>query len=304
METLIFFLYTMDMILNISGRTDIVAFYTPWLMKRFEEGYFLVRNPFYEKSVSRIEMENVDAIVFCSKNPIPILPYLNQIDKPIQFQITCTPYHKDIEPGVPDKKQIIEAIKIISERIGKENTVLRFDPILLNEKYTVDYHIRAFERICSLLDGYIERIIVSFVDLYKNVQNHADELNLKMPDDDDFKTIGRAFSQIAKSHHMKVQSCYEEHDFTKYGWSKEVCVSRKAAFELTGKTNFKIWKARDCGCVEMVDVGVYNSCNHLCKYCYANFDEKKIQLNRADHDPNSPFLIGHSNPDDIIKRRY
>lgn len=292
------------MILNISGRTDIVAFYTPWLMNRFKEGYFLVRNPFYEKSVSRIEMENVDAIVFCTKNPLPILPYLNQIDKPIQFQITCTPYHKDIEPNVPDKKLIVQAIQRIADLIGKENTVVRFDPILFNEKYTVEYHIRAFERLCTLLEGYIQSVIVSFVDPYKNVQKHAKELHLVKPTDSDFQTIGTAFAKIAANHGMKVQACYEEYDFTQYGWSKEVCVSRKTAFELTGKTNFKLWKARNCGCIEMVDVGVYNSCSHLCKYCYANFDEKRIESNRAKHDPASPFLIGHAHHDDIIKRRY
>ena len=136
------------MILNISGRTDIVAFYSDWLMNRFQDGYIDVRNPFNNKMVSRIMLDDVDLIFFCTKNPIPILDKIEKIKKPIYFHITLTGYKEDIEPNVPDKKEIIEAIKKLSKIIGKDNIVIRYDPILLNEKYTVDYHIKAFEKVC------------------------------------------------------------------------------------------------------------------------------------------------------------
>ena len=80
------------MILNVSGRTDIVAFYSDWFRNRYQEGYVDVRNPFYPKQVSRIYFEDVDAIVFCTKNPLPIIDYLEEIKKPILFQVTLTPY--------------------------------------------------------------------------------------------------------------------------------------------------------------------------------------------------------------------
>ena len=135
------------MILNISGRTDIVAFYTPWFINRYKEGFVDVRNPIYPKLVSRIYFNDVDLIVFCTKNPHPILPFLKVINKPILFQVTLTPYKKDIEPNVFNKKQVIEDIKEISNLLGKENVYVRYDPIFLSKKYSLEYHIKAFEKI-------------------------------------------------------------------------------------------------------------------------------------------------------------
>ena len=122
------------MILNVSGRCDIVAFYTKWFMNRYKEGFVDVRNPFYPKMISRIYFDDVDAIVFCTKNPIPIVNELQEIDKPIIFQVTITPYKKDIELNVPDKRKIIEALKKISKFIGSNYVYVRYDPIFVNDK--------------------------------------------------------------------------------------------------------------------------------------------------------------------------
>ena len=117
------------MILNVSGRTDVVAFYTPWFMNRYKEGFVDVRNPIYPKLVSRIYFDDVDCIVFCTKNPHPILPFLKEIKQPILFQVTLTPYKSDIEPNVLDKKRVIEDIKKISNILGSERVYVRYDPI-------------------------------------------------------------------------------------------------------------------------------------------------------------------------------
>lgn len=291
------------MILNVSGRCDIVGFYTEWFLKRYQDGYVDVRNPFYPKQVSRIYFDDVDGIVFCTKNPLPIIPYLDKIEKPILFHITLTPYKKDIEPGVPSKDKIIEGIKEISNIIGSENTYVRYDPILLNDKYSLDYHIKAFNRVCELLDGYIKHIIISFVDDYKNVRNNQKELNLKPITKEDMIETGKYFGSTAKTHGMTVQTCYEEENLVEYGFIKRDCVDRNLAFRLTGKTNFKKWKSRGCDCIEMVDIGVYNSCSHFCRYCYANYDEKQVIKNRQKHNPDSSLLIGELEKDDIIKVR-
>lgn len=105
------------MILNVSGRTDIVAFYTKWFMNRYKEGYVMVRNPFNYHLVNEIYFEDVDLIVFCTKNPLPIIDRIKEIDKPILFHVTITPYNKDIEPNVIDKKDIIEGVKRLSNII-------------------------------------------------------------------------------------------------------------------------------------------------------------------------------------------
>lgn len=294
------------MILNISGRTDIVAFYSEWLIKRFDAGFVDVRNPFNPKLVSRIELDKVNAIVFCTKNPIPIIKYLKQIKKPILFQVTLTPYKSDIEPGVVSKSAIIEAIKEVSSIVGIENIQVRYDPIFISEKYSVEYHLKAFDRLCSLLDGYVKEIITSFIDEYKNVRKNMKILNFRPFTNDDFKQIGEGFYKSASKYNMTVQTCTEEIRLLEYGFINQDCVTKEMAQRLTGKTKFKKWTARkndNCNCVEMVDIGVYNTCSHFCRYCYANYDEKTVNLNRKNHNKNSSLLIGELMEDDIIKHR-
>ncbi len=293
------------MILNVSGRTDIVAFYSKWFMNRYKEGFVDVRNPFYQKLVNRIYFKDVDLILFCTKNPIPILEELTEINHPILFHVTLTPYKNDIEPNVPCKKNIIEAIKKLSDIIGIENLYIRYDPILINDKYTVEYHIKAFDKLCTLLNGYVKHLIISFMDDYKNVRKNKNILNNKLLKEEDYEKIGKNFSKSAKKNGMTVQTCFEDRNLIEYGFKKEDCLSHELAFKKTLKT-YKNWTARKgkkCNCVQMVDIGVYNSCQHFCKYCYANYDEKKVNDNFSHHIEDSTLLIGALEKEDIIKRR-
>ena len=122
------------MILFVSGRTDVVAFYTPWFVNRYKDGYVDVRNPFYPSLVSRIYFDDVDLLYFCTKNPLPIIPYLKKFKKKVLFNVTITPYKNDIELNVPNKSLIIDGVKQIAEIIGKDNIYIRYDPIFLSEK--------------------------------------------------------------------------------------------------------------------------------------------------------------------------
>lgn len=293
------------MVLNVSGRTDIVAFYSDWFIERYKEGYIDVRNPFYPKLISRIYIKNVDLILFCTKNPIPILDKLKYIDKPILFHVTLTPYKKDIEPNVLPKGIIIKAIKKLSKVIGIDNLTIRYDPIFISEKYNLDYHIKAFDKLCSLLNGYVNKIIVSFIDDYKNVRKNEKILNFREFTEKDYEIIGKNFSRIAKENSMTVQTCFENRNLVEYGFIKGECLSHELAYKLTGK-KYKTWKARkgaNCNCVEMVDIGVYNSCKHFCKYCYANYDEKQVNNNFNSHFKDSSLLVGRIEKDDLIKER-
>lgn len=293
------------MILNVSGRTDIIAFYSKWFLNRLNEGYVDVRNPFNPNLVSRINFDDVDLILFCTKNPIPIIDKLDDIKIQYIFHVTITPYKDDIEPNLPSKSDIIEAVKKISTTIGIENVYVRYDPIFISEKYNIEYHIKAFTKLCSLLKGYVKTIIVSFIDNYQNVRKNLPYLKYRSFTEEDYKLIGENFSKIAKNNNMVVQTCFEERNLTEYGFIKGECMSKELAFKLTGKT-YKKWQARKgsaCNCVELVDIGMYNSCNHLCKYCYANYDESKVKININNHDVNSSLLIGHINSNDIIKPR-
>ncbi|MCI8575901.1 MAG: DUF1848 domain-containing protein [Bacilli bacterium] len=294
------------MILNVSGRTDIIAFYSTWFINRYQQGFVDVRNPFSYKQVSRIFFKDVDGILFCTKNPIPFLTIMDKIKHPYFFHVTLTPYQHDIEPNVPDKKKVIEAIKIISKKIGVERIFLRYDPILLNPKYTLEYHCKAFEKMCRLLEGYVKYVIVSFIDIYKNVLHNAGFLNLKNITKEDMKVLGKSFSAIARKYGMTIQTCAEEDNLLDCGFIKRDCLDEEWAHLLTGQIKFKRWKARgreSCQCVQMVDIGFYNSCKHYCKYCYANYNEKVISKNVQLHDNTSSLLIGHLNMEDVIKVR-
>ena len=139
-------------------------------------------------------------------------------------------------------------------------------------------------------------------DEYKNVLKNKNVLQYRKFTEEDYKIIGKNFNKIAKLNNMKVQTCFEDRNLTEYGFTKGECLSHELAYRLTGK-KYKSWKARKCNCVEMVDIGVYNSCKHFCKYCYANYDEKIVNNNFKNHDVNSSLLIGNLEDDDIIKTR-
>lgn len=293
------------MILFASGRTDIPAFYSNWFINRVKAGFVDVRNPFNQNLVSRINFSDVDLIMFCSKNPLPMIDKLKMLKVPVLFHVTITPYSKDVEPNIPDKRLIIEGVKKLSLVLGIDNVVLRYDPIFLSDKYNVDYHIRAFDKLCKNLNGYVNKIIVSFMDEYKNVRINKNILKYRTFTREDYKKIGEAFSKSAMNNGMSVQTCFEDEDLTEYGFVKGECLSHELAYILTGK-KFKssnVRKEKKCECVQMVDIGDYNSCMHMCKYCYANYDEKAVSSNFKMHDDNSSLLIGSVQSDDVIKVR-
>lgn len=293
------------MILFASGRTDIPAFYSNWFINRVKTGFVDVRNPFNQKLVSRIYFSDVDLIMFCSKNPLPMINKLDILKVPVLFHVTITSYGKDVEPNIPDKRLIIEGVKKLSLVLGIDNVVVRYDPIFLSDKYNVDYHIKAFDKLCKNLNGYVNKIIVSFMDEYKNVRSNKNILKYRAFTREDYKKIGEAFSKSAMDNGMSVQTCFEDEDLTQYGFVKGECLSHELAYILTGK-KFKssnVRKEKKCECVQMVDIGDYNSCMHMCKYCYANYDEKMVSSNFKRHDDNFSLLIGTIQNDDVIKVR-
>ena len=284
------------MIINASGRCDICAYYSEWFMNRIREGYVDVMNPFYNEQIKRVSLrkEDIDMIVFCTKNPMPMMKYLDELDEYMtMYQVTLTSYSKDIEVNVPDKKDIIETIKQLSKRYGTKRVIVRYDPILLNEKYTKEYHYMMFERLCSQLDGYITTVIISFVDYKKNVEANKAVLKLIPISDSDAYEMAEKLAEIGRKHGMTLQTCSEKYDFTKLGLRNESCISSKVVFELTGKViGHKKIKGRDyCKCAASTDIGAYNCCPHFCRYCYANYKEYDVMNNYNIHDVSSTMLL-------------
>ncbi len=304
------------MVLFISGRTDILTYYSNWLIKRMRAGYVDTRNPYNPNLVSRINFSNVDIVVFCTKNPHPFIKYLDEAQKllnnvPFIFHVTMTPYNDDIEPIIGKiKKDVIEDIKYLSTRYGKDRIFVRYDPIFKSKRYTIDYHIKAFNKLVTSLNGYVGNIVISFIDLYKNVLHNKRILKLEEINDDDLNKLASEFGKIAKENNINIFTCGEKMKLLEYGFIKGACLSKSYAInlmsELGKSVKFKKQSNRKnsyCECVEMVDIGAYNCCLSKCKYCYANFDEKTVNCNYLLHDEDSSLLIGHLNEDDVIKER-
>jgi len=295
------------MILSISERTDIVAFYMPWFLNRLKEGYADVRNPFYPKQVSRIllDQDHIDAIIFCTKNPLPLLKNIDKIPFPFIVQVTITPYLKEIEPNVLPKKEILKAVKEISRIIGKERVYVRYDPIFLSERYPISYHEKMFEKLCSELENDVSRVIISFLDMKRNVLKNREILKLFPFTRENIEELSRIIGKIAKEHHLEVSTCAEKMDLSKFGIQKKGCTTEEDIHKIVEKKILlkKNTTRENCGCVDTVDLGVYNTCSHFCKYCYANYDESQVVRNRRLHHPHSSLLIGELEEGDIIKVR-
>ena len=183
------------MIINTGMRTDIPAFYSKWLINRIKEGFVYVRNPYYRNQVTKyyLNPDVVDCLAFCTKNPHPLISHLEELDKFKQFWfVTITPYGEDIEPNVPDKKQIINDFKKLSEHIGKKAVAIRYDPILINDKFDVAMHIRCFKKLLNEIKGYTEDCTISFLDMYEKVKRNAPDL--RPPTEEEQIEIAKAFS--------------------------------------------------------------------------------------------------------------
>ncbi len=298
------------MILSVSRRTDIPNYYSDWFIDRLKEGYLYVVNPMNALQVSKINLspEVVDCIVFWTKNPANMLDKLDELqDYKYYFQFTLTGYGKDVEPNVPDKKEkVIPTFKRLSEKIGRERVIWRYDPIFLSEKYTPEYHLKAFEAIARELDGYTERVIISFIDLYKKIQTNVKELHLRPMIDDDMRYLAGEMVKIANTHHMVVESCAEKIDLEDLGVKHGSCIDKALIERIIGcklRADKDKNQRPECGCFASVEVGTYNTCLNGCKYCYANLKDYVVRENVALYDKNSPLLCARMKPEAKLTER-
>ena len=288
------------MIISVSRRTDIPACFSPWFFNRLNAGEAYYLNPFNAKQAHRVSLkkEDVTAFVFWTKDPRPMLPNLDRLHGyNYYFHVTITPYHDDLEPTVgKNKGDIIESFKVLSERLGKHRVIWRYDPIIVNKRYTVDFHKKAFSSLAEQLAGYTEQCIVSFVDLYKTAKKNKAQHGLQELSKDTIHALMAPFSSIAKGCGLKLQSCSENIDLSQYGIEHARCVDDELIERLVGHRSFNGQKDPNqrgaCGCVQSVDLGAYNSCQHRCVYCYANFSEPSINKNLSKHHPKSKVLLG------------
>ncbi|MCH3951323.1 MAG: DUF1848 domain-containing protein [Acidaminococcus sp.] len=292
------------MILNTGSRTDIPAFFTPWLLNRIREGYVLVRNPYRPDWVTRYRIDPavVDAIVFCSKNPRPLLPYLGEFASfRTYWHMTITPYGKDIEPHVPDVPEALETFKALSHFVGADATAWRYDPVLLAGPYTLEFHICAFTKMAHTLQGYTKDCVVSFIDLYEKTKRNFP--GIRTVSQEEQHILVHAFAKAARDAGMIIHLCHESASLEEPNVDTKGCFTREIlekALSIRLRPPVQKTARPGCPCLLGADIGAYNTCLHGCRYCYANYDQTIVHRNWKLHDPASPLLIGHVQKSDTI----
>ena len=265
-----------------------------------------MRNPYNPKQVTKYSLspEVVDLIAFCTKNPLPMLPFLDELKPYGQYWfVTITPYGRDIEPNVPDKETVMEGFKELSDVVGVDSMGWRYDPIFIDKKHSVEWHISEFEKMAESLAGYTKTCVISFIDIYKKVERNfqgAKEVSKK-----DRITLGKEFIRIAGKFGMTIRPCAEGDELALYGADCSGCMTVNT-FETALHVHLDVPKRKtnqrngQCACLLGVDIGAYDTCGHLCKYCYANSNTRLVKENMKKHNPMSPFLLGESMPGDVI----
>ncbi|WP_196590474.1 DUF1848 domain-containing protein [Pectinatus frisingensis] len=300
-------------ILSASRATDIPAFHSDWFINRLNKGYIKWINPF-NKRPQYVSFKNTRVIVFWSKNPKNMIKYLNIIDaKNINYYFTYTinDYESEkLEPNIPPLKERINTFIKLSNLIGKEQVIWRFDPLILTDTITLDKLLEKIKNIGNALYKYTNKLVISFADIniYKKVQHNLQRANVKYKgfDKNDMIYIAENLQELNKNWHLSITTCAEDINLNKYSIEKNKCIddnlmvkcfsSDKTLMKFLGKENTEINLftnndynkkidlkdpgQRDfCGCIVSKDIGQYNTCMHLCAYCYANTSQNLVRRN-------------------------
>lgn len=312
------------MIVSASRSTDVPAFYSKWLFNRINKGYIAWVNPFNQKT-QYVSFDEMRFIVFWTKNPKPIIPYLRELDKKkvgYYFQITLNDYEEEnIEPNLPPLSDRIETFIALSKSIGKHKTIWRFDPLLLSDKLTVNKLIEKIEYIGDQIHNYTEKLVFSFADInvYRKVINNLGKSsnNYREFSGVEILDIARKLESLALKWNIQLSTCAENVNISEFRIAKNKCIDDELICRIS-KDDKKLMKwfgiddnsdnlfgldyisnsnlkdkgqRKVCGCIISKDIGMYNTCNHLCVYCYANSSPDLVQKNNLSHDYNSPSII-------------
>ncbi|MEA3314307.1 MAG: DUF1848 domain-containing protein [Campylobacterota bacterium] len=300
-------------IISASRSTDIPTFYSDWFIKRWEKGYIKWTNPFNGKPLY-VSFKNTRLVVFWTKNPKPMMKYLDWLDKNIPnyyFQFSLNDYDKEkYEAKVPSVESRIKTFKELSNRLGKKRVVWRFDPLILTNEIDIDKLIKRVKRIGDELKDYTQKLVFSFVDIsiYKKVQNNLNKENIpyiewtpKLMDE-----FANKLSKINKNWNLELGTCSEKIDLEKYNIVHNKCIDDDLMIDIFSEdeklmeflgveikeadlfSDGEVVKTKklkdkgqreDCGCIFSKDIGAYNTCPHECNYCYANTSKEIAKKN-------------------------
>ncbi|UMZ73680.1 DUF1848 domain-containing protein [Natranaerofaba carboxydovora] len=281
-------------IITASRSTDIPAFYSEWFFNRLEEGYIKWINPFNGKP-QYVSFDKSRLIVFWTKDAGPIIKHLDRLQERninYYFTFTLNDYENEgFEPGLRSLKERIETFKLLSKKIGKENIIWRFDPLILTDKIDVDLLLNKIKEVGDELNSYTDKLVISFVDItkYRKVRNNFRANNIFY---EEFATekkhkIAEGLQKINEGWKLEIATCSEEVDLTEYGIKKNKCIDDELIMrnfaqdnellDFLGKGYHKLkdkGQRNICGCIISKDIGQYDTCKHQCIYCYANISPK------------------------------
>lgn len=233
-----------------------------------------------------------------------MLPHIKELKDYGQYWfVTITPYGKDLEPNVPDKTKVMDNFITLSKTVGADSVGWRYDPIIVDRIHTVDWHIEEFRKMSEKLQGYTHTCVISFIDLYEKVKRNFPEAR-EVTWDEKMK-IGQVFVQIGRKNGMVIKPCAEGRSLEQFGADCSGCMTL-STYEKALHCSLTVPKRKlnqrngQCSCILGTDIGAYDTCGHLCRYCYANADSRKVKENMRIHDPHSPFLLGKSEINDVV----
>ncbi|WP_297204231.1 DUF1848 domain-containing protein [uncultured Brachyspira sp.] len=287
------------MIISASRRTDIPSLHTEWFLNRLKEKYIITQNPINKNKFYRIPLNKdiTDIIVFWSKNPnIDFLKNVRDLGYKFYIHFTITPYGKTIEKNIPNKDVLIKKFIDISSLFGKDSIVWRYDPIILNDEFDINYHINNFNNFASQLNACTDECIFSFIQIYSKIKNNIKNIYV---DDNDKIFLINSLKDIADKNNIKLKSCSQDFNLTE----KASCIDKERIQKILG---YSIKEKKDksqrklCNCAESIDIGSYNTCKNGCIYCYAN--SKNILKN---YDVNNAILsdLNINDIDNIEERK-
>ena len=280
-------------IISASRRTDIPAFYTPWLMNRIRAGYCYYPNPVYPAKLYRVSLlkEDVSGFVFWTRHPAPLMPYLPELDKagfPYYFQYTVNGYPQTIDGTSPPIETAIKTFLALSEAVGSDRVVWRYDPIILNAQITAEWHRKNFCCLADAIGSSVHHLVISIIDPYMRTKRRLGSAeNGVCYDISAYANLISWIASEAADRNLHVESCAEA-SLNVPGIAPGRCVDAHLLNKISGRESpsLSFHKQREgCLCHYSVDIGVNNSCGFGCQYCYAtaNHDTAREMVNS--HDP-------------------
>ena len=308
-------------IVSVSRETDLPCFYGDWFLSRLRDGWCEWKNPF-NGELRKVSFDKTRMIVFWSKNPKPMLARLVEVEalgfKQYYFQFTLNDYVAEgLEPNVPSVAERIDTFRRLADRIGKERVIWRFDPLLLTDKITIDGLINRIGNIGCQLKGYTDKLVFSFIDIssYRKVQKNLAGFNCCEFMAEEQAKFAVRLAKLNEGLGLELATCGELADLSTYGIKHNKCVDDELIMRLfhddpklmeyigAEYDMFEGWgikkskkdkgQRKACGCIVSKDIGMYNTCPHLCRYCYANSHDSLVMANWKSHCENSssPMIV-------------